>query len=55
MVFGEFLSMFSPQSGVGGGVGWGDYPLELEMFENLGSNSLPMSHKCLSKIFKIYT
>ena len=40
------------------GAGW-DYPWELETFENLGSNSLPMSQKSVSKIpctcLKIYT
>ena len=30
--------------------GRGEYPQGLEIFENLGSDSLPMSHKCVSKI-----
>ena len=48
------LPLFSPR-----GLGWWDYPQELEFFENLYSNSLPMSHKCVSKVpwmcVKIYT
>ena len=33
-------------------VGWWDYPGELDIFENWLSNSLPMSHKFVSKISK---
>ena len=35
------LSMFSPR---GEEVGWRDYPREVDNFEKLGSNSLPMWH-----------
>ena len=40
------LSMFSPQRGWG----WRDYAMELDNFEKLGSNSLPMWHNFGSKI-----
>ena len=40
------LSIFSPRRG---GMGW-DYPRELENLEKLGSDSLPMSHKRVSKV-----
>ena len=46
-----------PQGGDGGGVL--DYRWEIGFFENLGSISLPMGHKCVLKIpwtcLKIYT
>ena len=32
-----------------GGEGGRDYPRELEFFENVWSNSLPKSHKCVPK------
>ena len=39
------LSVFSPRGG-----GGQDYPRELENFDNLESNSLPMNYKCVSKM-----
>ena len=50
------LSISSPR-GVGwgvvwGGVGVGDFPRELEVFGNLGSNSLPMSQKSPGRALK---
>ena len=45
------LSMFTPRGVCGGGEGLRpDYPQELDFFENLWSNSLPKSHKCVSNI-----